>query len=77
MATKEIVNANPQVVMLKAMELATQGWTLSETVPFGLYGWMYKATLEYDGNPPPEKQSRAEILASARAAKAAKAQEGV
>lgn len=73
--TKEIVDPSPHAVAKKVAELATQGWQLEDEPPMGLYGWLYVATMTFEGEPPAEKLTRAEILAKARAAKANKASE--
>ena len=72
METKTVAEFNVTTFVLKVAEMAKDGWEFAEgTVP-GHFGHLYEAHMVHQGEPP-ERLTRAEILAKARAAKAEKA----
>lgn len=71
--SKSILDPNLGAFVQTVIEHALQGWTIQESNPPSLLGFYYETVMERDEDivDPPAKPSRAEILAKARAAKAA------
>lgn len=75
--TKQILDPNLGIFVQAVIDAALQGWTIQEANPPTLLGFCYETVMERDEDivDPPAKLTRAEILAKARDAKAAKAQQ--
>ena len=73
-ARKIIQDANLGVFVNNVVAAVQAGWTIDTQNPASQYGYFYEVHLLMDENlVPVEKQSRAESLGNARAAKKAKA----
>jgi hypothetical protein len=74
--TKSVLNPNLQVFVEEIVQHVKDGWEIDPQMPPTMLGYWYETIMVRDESiVDPVKVSRAEILAKARAAKKAKAEE--